>query len=299
VTDRQGIIQEANRAAAALLAMPQAWLVGTPFALFVPQEERPAFRTQLAALARVPRLQDWEGRLQPQDGQPFVAALSVAALPSREGQHTRLLWLLRDMTIHTQAAAALHDSEARQRAILSMAGAVVFLPFLPMLPMQILLNNFLYDLAQITIPTDNVDPSFVRTPQRWDIRLIRNFMLRIGPLSSLYDALTFGVLLGVFHASEALFHTGWFAESLATQTLVLFVIRTAGTPWQSRPSLALIATTVLIVLIGLSLPFTPVAGILGFVPLPGTYFLFLAGATLTYLGLVEVVKRRLLRHVRA
>jgi Mg2+-importing ATPase len=181
----------------------------------------------------------------------------------------------------------------------SMAGAVVFLPFLPMLPMQILLNNFLYDLAQITIPTDNVDPSFVRTPQRWDIRLIRNFMLRIGPLSSLYDALTFGVLLGVFHASEALFHTGWFVESLATQTLVLFVIRTAGTPWQSRPSLALTATTLLIVLIGLSLPFTPVAEVLGFVPLPGTYFLFLAGATLTYLGLVEVVKRRLLRHVRA
>jgi Mg2+-importing ATPase len=179
----------------------------------------------------------------------------------------------------------------------SMAGAVVFLPFLPMLPMQILLNNFLYDLAQITIPTDNVDPSFVRTPQRWDIRLIRNFMLGIGPLSSLYDLLTFGVLLWVFHASEALFHTGWFVESLATQTLVLFVIRTAGNPLQSRPSLALTTTTLLIVLIGLSLPFTPLAGVLGFVPLPGTYFLFLAGATLTYLGLVEVVKRRLMRRM--
>jgi len=181
----------------------------------------------------------------------------------------------------------------------SMAGAVLFLPFLPMLPLQILLNNFLYDLAQVTIPTDNVDPSFVRTPQRWDIRVIRNFMLGIGPISSLYDFLTFGILLWVFHASEALFHTGWFVESLATQTLVLFVIRTAGSPWRSRPSLALTTTTVLMVLIGLGLPFTPLAPVLGFVPLPGTYFLFLAGATLTYLVLVEVVKRRLMRRILA
>jgi len=154
----------------------------------------------------------------------------------------------------------------------SMAGAVLFLPFLPMLPLQILLNNFLYDLAQVTIPTDNVDPDFVRAPQRWDIRVIRNFMLGIGPISSLYDFLTFGILLWVFHASEALFHTGWFVESLATQTLVLFVIRTAGRPWRSRPSLALATTTVLMVLIGLALPFTPLAPVLGFVPLPGTYF---------------------------
>src|SRR5262252_2506161 len=181
----------------------------------------------------------------------------------------------------------------------SMAGAVLFLPFLPMLPLQILLNNFLYDLAQVTIPTDNVDPGFVRTPQRWDIRVIRNFMLGIGPISSLYDFLTFAILLWGFHASEALFHTGWFVESLATQTLVLFVIRTAGTPWRSRPSLPLAATTVLIVLIGLVLPFTPLAPILGFVPLPGTYFLFLAGATLTYLVLVELLKRRLMGRMLA
>jgi P-type Mg2+ transporter len=181
----------------------------------------------------------------------------------------------------------------------SMAGAVLFLPFLPMLPLQILLNNFLYDLAQVTIPTDNVDPSFVRTPQRWDIRIIRNFMLGIGPISSLYDFLTFAILLWGFRASEALFHTGWFVESLATQTLVLFVIRTTGTPWRSRPSLPLAATTLLIVLIGLVLPFTPLAPVLGFVPLPGTYFLFLAGATLTYLVLVELVKRQLMGRMLA
>ncbi len=181
----------------------------------------------------------------------------------------------------------------------SMAGAVLFLPFLPMLATQILLNNFLYDLAQITIPTDNVDPAFVQKPQRWDIRLIRNFMVVIGPISSVYDFLTFYVLLAVFHASEPLFHTGWFVESLATQTLVLFVIRTAGNPLKSRPSLPLATTTVLIVLIGAILPSSPVAERLGFVPLPVTYFVFLAGATLTYLALVELVKRRLITRLVA
>jgi len=176
----------------------------------------------------------------------------------------------------------------------SMAGAVLFLPFLPMLPTQILLNNFLYDLAQVTIPTDNVDDNFVRTPQRWNIQVIRNFMLFIGPISSIYDFLTFFALLRIFHASEALFHTGWFVESLATQTLVLFVIRTAGNPLRSRPSVPLAATTVLIVCIGLALPFTALAEPLRFVPLPLGYFAFLSGVTATYLVLVEVVKRRLI-----
>src|SRR5215469_14803137 len=118
----------------------------------------------------------------------------------------------------------------------SMAGASLFLPFLPMLPMQILLNNFLYDVSQVTIPTDNVDETFIRKPHHWDIALIRDFMLFIGPISSIYDFLTFWVMLAVLHASEPLFHTGWFVESLATQTLVLFVIRTVGNPLRSRPS---------------------------------------------------------------
>jgi Mg2+-importing ATPase len=179
----------------------------------------------------------------------------------------------------------------------SMAAAVVFLPFLPMLPTQILLNNFLYDVAQITIPTDTVDDSFVRKPQRWNIDVIRNFMLFIGPISSLFDFLTFFILLRIFHASEALFHTGWFVESLATQTLVIFVIRTARNPLRSRPSIPLATTTVLIVCVGLVLPFTPLAEPLGFVPLPLGYFVFLAAATLTYLVLVEVIKRRLIRRL--
>jgi Mg2+-importing ATPase len=176
----------------------------------------------------------------------------------------------------------------------SMAGAVLVLPFLPMLPTQILLNNLLYDLAQVTIPTDNVDPEFVQAPQRWNIETIRNFMLVIGPISSVYDFLTFWVLLKVFAAPAALFHTGWFVESLATQTLVLFVIRTTRRPLKSRPSAWLAVTTLVVVAVGVALPYTPLASALGFVPLPGAYFAFLVAATLTYLMLVEIVKRRLI-----
>lgn len=177
----------------------------------------------------------------------------------------------------------------------SMAGAYVFLPFLPMLPAQILLNTFLYNLSQVTIPTDNVDASYVRKPQHWDITLIRHFMLFIGPVSSIFDFLTFFVMLRVFNAGAVLFHTGWFVESLATQTLVLFSIRTAGNPLRSRPSLPLTITTLLIVVVGFVFPYTPLAGPLGFTPLPALYFLFLAGMIVSYLLLVELVKRRLMR----
>jgi Mg2+-importing ATPase len=177
----------------------------------------------------------------------------------------------------------------------SMAGASVLLPFLPMLPTQILLNNFLYDLAQISIPTDNVDDDYLRKPQHWEIQLIRNFMVRIGPISSLFDFLTFYVLLHFFHADGVLFHTGWFVESLATQTLVIFVIRTAQNPLRSRPSPALTATTLAIVVAGVALPFSSLAQSLGFTPLPLRYFLFLGAATVVYLLLVGAAKRHLLR----
>jgi Mg2+-importing ATPase len=179
----------------------------------------------------------------------------------------------------------------------SMAGASMFLKFLPMLPTQILLNNFLYDLAQITIPTDNVDPSFIRKPRKWDIGIIRKFMLYIGPISSIYDFLTFFIMLKVFQASEQLFQTGWLVESLATQTLVLFVIRTGGNSLRSRPSMPLAITTLSVVIAGIALPFTSIGDILGFTPLPATYFLFLMGMTVSYLILVEIVKRRLMRRL--
>jgi len=177
----------------------------------------------------------------------------------------------------------------------SMAAASVFLPFLPMLPTQILLNNFLYDLAQITIPTDYVDQTFIHKPQRWNVKLIRDFMIYIGPISSIYDFVTFYVLLKVFNASEQLFHSGWFVESLATQTLVIFIIRTAGNPFRSRPSIPLTVTTIGVVIAGIVIPFTSLGKILGFTPLPPAFFFFLVGASVTYLVLVEVVKRRLLR----
>jgi len=180
--------------------------------------------------------------------------------------------------------------------VFSMAGASLFLPFLPMLPTQILLNNFLYDLSQLTIPTDNVDETYLIKPQRWDISIIRNFMVLVGPISSAFDFLTFFVLLHFFHATEAQFHTGWFVESLATQTLVIFIIRTSKNPLRSRPSGSLIATCLTAVAVGMLLPFTPVAGVLGFTPLPLSYFAFVAAATIVYLLLVEVAKRALLRH---
>ncbi len=182
--------------------------------------------------------------------------------------------------------------------VFSMAGASLFLPFLPMLPTQILLNNLLYDLAQLTIPTDTVDETYLQKPQHWDISLIRNFMVFIGPISSVFDFLTFYVLLHVFHTSEAQFHTGWFVESLATQTLVLFVIRTSKNPLRSRPSGPLFAACLTVVAIGIYLPFSPLAGMLGFTPLPARYFAFLAAATAAYLVMVEAAKRRLLRKGR-
>lgn len=176
--------------------------------------------------------------------------------------------------------------------VLSMAGGAIFLPFLPMLPTQILLNNFLYDLSQVTIPTDRVDHSFIRKPRRWDIGQVRRFMLIVGPISSLYDFLTFGVLLYVLHAGQREFHTGWFVESLATQVLVILVIRTGLNPFRSKPSRPLALSVVGVVLVGLILPFSPLAGDLGFVPLPPLFFAILFAMILTYLGLVELIKRR-------
>jgi Mg2+-importing ATPase len=178
--------------------------------------------------------------------------------------------------------------------MLSMAGASLFLPFLPMLPTQILLNNLLYDLAQLTIPTDNVDETYLAKPQPWNIGVIRNFMIYVGPISSIFDFLTFFVLLHFLHANEAQFHTGWFVESLATQTLVLFVIRTAKNPLRSRPSLPLFLTCIGAVAVGVILPFSPLAGVFGFTRLQPAFFAFLAFAIVTYLLLVEFAKRRIL-----
>jgi len=183
--------------------------------------------------------------------------------------------------------------------VLSMAAATAVLPFLPMLPQQILLNNLLYDSAQLTIPSDDVDAEFLARPQPWRLGLVRRFTLWVGPVSSLYDFLTFFVLLKVFHAGEVLFHTGWFIESLATQTLVIFAIRTLKSPFSTRPSKALVASTLAVVALATALPFSPLAHVLGFVAPPATFLLFVAIATATYVVLVELVKRWAFRKLRA
>ena len=174
----------------------------------------------------------------------------------------------------------------------SMAGAVLFLPFLPMLPTQILLNNVLYDLSEVTIPFDAVDAQETAQPHAMDMGLIQRFMFNIGPVSSLFDFITFAVLLKVFDAQEALFQTGWFVESMCTQVLVIFVIRTRGLPWASRPHPMLTATSLGIVALALVLPFTPLGPLFGFVPLPAGFYLALVLMVLAYLALVEYFKRR-------
>jgi len=174
----------------------------------------------------------------------------------------------------------------------SAAGASLFLSFLPMLPSQILLNNLLYDSSQLAIPTDNVDEEQLRRPSHWDIGFIRHFMTFFGPLSSVFDFVTFGVMLWVFHAGAGEFRSGWFVESLATQTLVIFAIRTRRIPFfRSHPSLPLTLAALGVVAVGSVLPATPLARTLGFSPLPVAFFAALAGMVVGYLALVEAGKR--------
>ena len=151
----------------------------------------------------------------------------------------------------------------------SVTVAAAFLPFLPMLPFQILLNNLLYDTSQMTIPTDRVDEEQLARPSHWDIGFIRRFMIRFGPISSIFDFATFAVMLWVFDATAPEFRSGWFVESLATQTLIVFVIRTRRVPFfRSRPSRPLLASVVAVVTVGALIPQSPLNDTLGFAPLP-------------------------------
>lgn len=175
------------------------------------------------------------------------------------------------------------------------AGGALFLPFLPMLPTQILLNNILYDISEVAIPLDTVDDEEIRHPRVLDLDFIRNFMLVIGPISSLFDFLTFYVMLKVLEAGEQLFQTGWFVESLCTQVLVIFIIRTRGSPFCSRAHPLLVATSLSMVAIAMLLPFTPIGAYFGFVPPPVEFYLILAGMVGAYIGIVELVKRSFYR----
>jgi P-type Mg2+ transporter len=181
----------------------------------------------------------------------------------------------------------------------SAAGASLFLSFLPMLPSQILLNNLLYDTSELTIPTDNVDEELLQRPEHWDIGFIRRFMVFFGPISSVYDFMTFGVMLSVFNAHAPLFRSGWFVESLATQALVVFVIRTRRVPFfRSRPSRPLLVTTIAVALVGLGLPYSPAAHALGFRSLPPLFLGILVAMTGTYMLLAEFGKAYFYRRQR-
>jgi Mg2+-importing ATPase len=173
----------------------------------------------------------------------------------------------------------------------SAAAASAVLTFLPMLPSQILLNNLLYDSSQLAIPTDRVDDEQLHAPSHWNIAFIRRFMLTFGPVSSLFDFLTFGLMLGVLHAGPVQFRTGRFVESLATQTLIIFAIRTRRVPFlRSRPGGVLVVATSAVITVGFAITVSPLAEKLGFTPLPWQFFLALVLLTVAYLVLVEITK---------
>jgi Mg2+-importing ATPase len=182
----------------------------------------------------------------------------------------------------------------------SVLGASVVLPFLPMAAVQILLNNLLYDFSQTSVASDDVDPEYLAQPRQWDMRAITRFMLFIGPVSSIFDYATFALMWFVFKANAPehadLFQTGWFVESLLSQTLVVHVIRTGRQPFVgSRASWPLTITGLVICAVGASLPYSPLAAKFGFVPLPGTYWLYLTVIIGAYVLLTQFVKVRLIR----
>ncbi len=173
----------------------------------------------------------------------------------------------------------------------SMAGASLFLPFLPLLPKQILLTNLLTDFPELTIATDRVDSNWISQPRRWDISFIKRFMITFGLVSSVFDYLTFGVLLRVLHAGPAEFRTGWFVESVVSATLIVLVVRTRGPAFLSRPSRALTLTTAVVALGTIAMPYTPIAPLFGFVPLPKEFLVLLLLIVLGYVITAEIVKR--------
>lgn len=193
-------------------------------------------------------------------------------------------------TVQNVSKYVLMGSSSNFGNMFSMAGAALFLPFLPMLPIQILLNNLLYDVSEIAIPFDQVDQEAVAAPVKWDVRLIEKFMLVFGPVSSIFDFLTFYALLSLFGAGEALFQTGWFIESMTTQILVVFAIRTRRRFYRSKPHPFLVTMALGSVTAAAVLPLLPLGRWFGFVTPPPLFFVYLIGATVAYLALVEVSK---------
>lgn len=195
-------------------------------------------------------------------------------------------------TIVNTGKYILMASSANFGNIFSMVLAGLILPFLPLLPIQVLLTNLVYDVAQTGLPVDNVDPEAVERPIHWDMRLIERFMFVMGPISTVFDLATFGFLLLLMHAGEALFRTGWFVESLVTQVLMIFAVRTRRRMIASRPGRAVAALALAAAALTLALPFLPVIGRwFAFVKPPGVYFAFLAVIVAGFLVTIELVKR--------
>ncbi|CCG40481.1 magnesium-translocating P-type ATPase [Magnetospirillum molischianum] len=206
------------------------------------------------------------------------------------------LSVVREAVVHGRSAVqnvskyVLMGSSSNFGNMFSMAGAALFLPFLPMLPIQILLNNLLYDVSEIAIPFDRVDEDSIAAPVTWNVSEIERFMLIFGPVSSVFDFLTFSALLHLFGAGEAVFQTGWFIESMTTQILVVFAIRTRHGLFRSRPRGFLVGMAFAAVAVAIALSLLPVGRWFGFVPPPAMFFVYLAAATAAYLALVEVTK---------
>jgi Mg2+-importing ATPase len=175
--------------------------------------------------------------------------------------------------------------------MVSMAAASFFLPFLPLTAGQILLNNFLSDVPAVGLADDSVDPELVDRPRRWDIRFIGRFMMEFGLLSSAFDFLTFGALLGIFHATTDTFRTAWFVESLLTELVIALVVRTRRPLFRSRPGTVLLVSTVVLIVLTFAIPYLPAADVLGFVPLPGALFATLVVITGLYVVAAELTKR--------
>jgi len=182
--------------------------------------------------------------------------------------------------------------------MVSMAAASLFLPFLPLLASQVLLNNFLSDIPAVGLAGDNVDRELVDHPRRWDMRFIARYMVEFGLLSSIFDLVLFGVLIATFHAGPALFRTGWFVQSLLTELVIALVVRTRRPFYRSRPGNVLLGTTAALVLVSLALPYFPGAEALGFVPLPGAVLAVVATITALYVLAAEATKRWFYRRRR-
>ncbi len=201
-------------------------------------------------------------------------------------------------TIVNTGKYILMASSANFGNIFSMVLAGLILPFLPLLPIQVLLTNLLYDIAQTGLPLDNVDPEAVERPIHWDMRLIERFMVIMGPISTVFDLITFAVLLLLFHAGESEFRTGWFVESLITQILMIFAVRTRRSLFASRPGRTVTALALGGAALTLALPFLPgVRQWFQFVHPPPLYFAFLAVVLAGFLALIELAKRFFYAHL--